>query len=98
MPFLPPIAASTMLNKVVGTNPKAMPLIYIAATKPVISETTPPPTPTIKVCLLALNTNNWSMIFSTVAQHLLASPEGMRIYGLASNKEACFSKTHASIR
>ena len=47
IPVLPPTAASTIANKVVGTWMTLMPRIQVAATKPAISVTAPPPRPTI---------------------------------------------------
>jgi hypothetical protein len=49
MAVLPPIDESTMASNVVGTCTNLMPLIYVAATNPIMSPITPPPSAIITV-------------------------------------------------
>lgn len=48
-PVFPPTLASTMASSVVGTWIKGTPRMYVAATKPARSPTTPPPSAIIQV-------------------------------------------------
>ena len=52
-PLFPPIAASTIANKVVGINLNFTPRIYVDAKYPTISVTIPPPIPIKVDALLA---------------------------------------------
>ena len=53
IPFFPPIAASTIASKVVGTLYKGSPLLYVEAASPPISQTIPPPSPSPTTPILA---------------------------------------------
>ena len=55
---MPPTAASTCDNNVVGTLIKLIPLLYILETKPAKSPVIPPPIPIIKSDLLKFLDNN----------------------------------------
>ena len=81
-PFLPPIEASTCARRVVGTNAKFTPLLYIEATNPAISVVIPPPTPRMNAPLSAPESRSFSAIEATVSRFLFCSQVqiSMRLY------------------
>ena len=76
-PVLPPIALSTCATNVVGTCQKCKPRENVAATNPVRSPTTPPPTARIAVLRSILRRANSFHNRSDSVRDLDASPDGI---------------------
>ena len=73
-PVLPPIAASTIASRVVGTCTTPMPRSQVAAANPAMSPTTPPPRATISEPRSSLRSKAASWIWATVAGVFWSSP------------------------
>lgn len=74
---LPPIDESTMANNVVGTWTNLIPLMYVAATNPIISPITPPPSARMTVSRVHPCDRSQSSTTPLVDRDLEFSPGGI---------------------
>ena len=92
-PVLPPMAASTCANKVVGIFIKSMPRMKLAATNPPRSVIMPPPRLRSRLCLSAPKANNSAQISPAVASSFVSSPAATVMTSAAANSGASASST-----
>ncbi len=95
-PVLPPTDESTCASSVVGTWTKGMPRWQIAAAKPAMSPTTPPPSAITVVERSARSSSSRVSTSCSVAQVLCVSPSGISTASLAMPAAARLSRSGAS--
>jgi hypothetical protein len=76
MPVLPPMEESTQASMEVGTCTTGTPRMYVAATNPARSPTTPPPSATTHVSRWQRCSSIQSSMSALTDRHLDASPAG----------------------
>ena len=97
---LPPIDESTIDSSVVGTCTKRIPLIYVAATNPIMSPMTPPPRAMMTVSLVHPCDNSQSSTAPFVDRDLEFSPGAIsyvRSLGGEDSFEASFWKLFSKV-